>query len=394
MNKISINRNPRRNFFLLTALSIIFLCVPVGDSHGKINQTEILVIGAGKILKGNVAAARKKAISEALKKGVEEYLARYLGSEGMTNNFPRLVNEVIPGATEEVENFHILAEDQAGEYYKLLVRIKVNERMMEERLRETGLVLMEGPPLSILFLVSGEDISEEGKISYWWKEPDSNSGLSNTELALHRVFEERGFSPVNRLDLPQEGYSPEMIRLDLTDESAIRWGKLFSADVVIVGRSEIIGGETVRVILKALNTAEEVMIYQDIQTDRVNEIDEGSGQIIGTIERAINGIAARLGPEIIRAVERSEPGVSKLKVELRGLKSFEQFRRFREFLLREVEGVTSVIQSRIKGSSITVLVEFLGQKERFLDILLGHEDFPFLAGLSRTETGEIVVNIK
>ncbi|MBW1912231.1 MAG: hypothetical protein JRI43_03465, partial [Deltaproteobacteria bacterium] len=148
---------------------------------------------------------------------------------------------------------------------------------MEERLRETGLVLMEGPPLSILFLVSGEDISEEGKISYWWKEPDSNSGLSNTELALHRVFEERGFSPVNRLDLPQEGYSPEMIRLDLTDESAIRWGKLFSADVVIVGRSEIIGGETVRVILKALNTAEEVMIYQDIQTDRVNEIDEGSG---------------------------------------------------------------------------------------------------------------------
>ncbi|MBW1805299.1 MAG: hypothetical protein JRJ06_02825 [Deltaproteobacteria bacterium] len=394
MNKISINRNPRRNFFLLTAFSIIFLCVPVGDSHGKINQTEILVIGAGKILKGNVAAARKKAISEALKKGVEEYLARYLGSEGMTNNFPRLVNEVIPGATEEVENFHILAEDQAGEYYKLLVRIKVNERMMEERLRETGLVLMEGPPLSILFLVSGEDISEEGKISYWWKEPDSNSGLSNTELALHRVFEERGFSPVNRLDLPQEGYSPEMIRLDLTDESAIRWGKLFSADVVIVGRSEIIGGETVRVILKALNTAEEVMIYQDIQTDRVNEIDEGSGQIIETIERAINGIASRLGPEIIRAVERTEPGVSKLKVELRGLKSFEQFRRFREFLLREVEGVTSVIQSRIKGSSITVLVEFLGQKERFLDILLGHEDFPFLAGLSRTETGEIVVNIK
>jgi len=57
MNKISINRNPRRNFFLLTAFSIIFLCVPVGDSHGKINQTEILVIGAGKILKGNVAAA-------------------------------------------------------------------------------------------------------------------------------------------------------------------------------------------------------------------------------------------------------------------------------------------------------------------------------------------------
>ncbi|MBW1769236.1 MAG: hypothetical protein JRJ65_19595, partial [Deltaproteobacteria bacterium] len=224
-----------RTIFGLYIFSVLTFSSSAAGMEMKVEQNEILVIGTGIVVDGNVAKAKKTAISEALVKGIEEYLARRLGSQGMINNFPGLVHDVIPGAREEIENFHILAEDQTDSHYKILVRLKVNERMIEEKLKEIGLVLMEGPAIKILFLVSQLE-SRKGEVSYWWKDPGGDSGLTPTELALHRVFQERGFSPISRLlNVPEEDFSSEMMVLDLSDEDVIRWGRAFSADVVIYG---------------------------------------------------------------------------------------------------------------------------------------------------------------
>ncbi|MFC1534566.1 hypothetical protein ACFLZG_02625 [Thermodesulfobacteriota bacterium] len=383
-----------RIIFGLTAFSMIALCIPMAESGEKIDQVEILVIGTGRIIGENIAAARKAAISEALAKGVEEYLIRYLGSQGMTNNFTRLIHEIIPGAREEIENFHILTEDKGDKYYKILVRIKVNEKLMEERLKDMGIILMEGPPIKLLFLVSQEKM-QEGEISFWWNDPDSNAVLTTTELVLHRVFQERGFSPVNRmLSVPEEKISLDMRRLELSDEAAIAWAGLFSSDVAILGKSEIIEGELVSVSLKAIDIKKNTLINQDHQIVSIDEDTMDAEQVMETLERAIKNIVIRLGPEIIKSFEESEETVNALKIELRGLKSFEQFRTFRDFLKGNFKGVKSVTQTRIKGDSITILVEFSGKKDTFLDKILAHEKFPFLADVSKTEEGEVVFNIK
>ena len=70
---------------------------------------------------------------------------------------------------------------------------------------------------------------------------------------LHRLFQERGFNPVNRLtNVPEEGYNPELFKEDLTDEDAAEWGKLFSADVVISGKVDVNEINTIVVNLKAI----------------------------------------------------------------------------------------------------------------------------------------------
>ena len=104
--------------FMGALLSFFHTSLSVAQVDTKPEQNEILVIGTGGILDGNVAKARKKAIAEALVKGVEEYLGRRLGSQTMINNFPRLLQDVIPKAREEIENFHILAEDQTGDHFR------------------------------------------------------------------------------------------------------------------------------------------------------------------------------------------------------------------------------------------------------------------------------------
>jgi hypothetical protein len=122
------------------SLSILTTCLPTATASAMGGQDEILVIGTGSITDGNVARARRAAISEALIKGVESYLAQRLGSRGMINNFPRLLQNIIPKARRGIEKFRILAEEQVGAQYKILVRVKINEKLMDEKLREIGLV--------------------------------------------------------------------------------------------------------------------------------------------------------------------------------------------------------------------------------------------------------------
>ncbi|MGD8228164.1 MAG: hypothetical protein PVI20_10315 [Desulfobacteraceae bacterium] len=375
-------------------LSLLHLSLSVAQVDKKLEQNEILVIGTGSILDNNVAYARRMAISEALVKGVEEYLGRRLGSEKMINNFPRLLQDVIPKAREEIENFHILAEERMDKEYKILVRVKVNDKVMEEKLREIGVIFTEGPPIRVLFLVS--QIQGRGeKQLYWWKDPEINSALTLVELALHRVFQERGFQPVSRLLRTPEGdYSPEMKALDLPDEDAIRWGELFSADVVVGGRCEIIKGDEISVVLKALHVKNRIMIGRDMQREKMAEGAGNMEQIVETIEIAVNNVASRLTPKIMMVIEMPEAKTIRLSLTLKGVRSFRQFKEFKDFLEKNVAGVKSVRQTRIKGNSVSVSVAFLGDEEHFVDRVSTHENLPFKADWSKTEEGEIVVFIR
>ena len=380
---------------LLGALLSLFhhsLCVAQVDK--KLAQSEILVIGTGSILDDNVANARKTAIAEALAKGVEEYLGRRLGSQTMINNFPRLLQDVIPKAREEIENFHILAEERMDKEYKILVRVKVNDKVMEEMLREIGVIFTEGPPIKVLFLVS--QIQGQGeKPFYWWKDPETNSALTLVELALHRVFQERGFQPINRLLRTPEGdYSPEMKTLELSDEDAIRWGELFSADVVVRGRCEIIGKDEVSVVLKALHVKNRIMIGRDMQSAKMAEGAGNMEQIVETIEIAVNNVASRLTPKIMMVIEMPEAKTTRLSLTLKGLRSFRQFREFKDFLEKNVPGVKSVRQTRLRGNSVSLAVAFLGDEEQFVSRVSTHENLPFKADWGKTEEGEIVVLIR
>ncbi len=380
---------------LVGALLSLFhhsLCVAQVDK--KLEQNEILVIGTGSILDDNVAKARKMAIAEALVKGVEEYLGRRLGSQTMINNFPRLLQDVLPKAREEIENFHILAEERMDKEYKILVRVKVNDKVMEEKLREIGVILMEGPPIRVLFLVSQIQGRGEKRL-YWWKDPETNSALTQVELALHRVFQERGFQPISRLLRTPEGdYSSEMKALDLSDEDAIRWGELFSADVVVRGTCEIIGGDEISVVLKALHVKNRIMIGRDMQSERMAKGAGDMEQIVETIEIAVNNVASRLTPKIMMVIELPETKTARLSLTLKGLRSFRQFREFKDFLEKNVPGVKSVRQTRLRGNSVSVAVAFLGDEEQFVERVSTHENLPFKADWAKTEEGEIIVLIR
>lgn len=394
MNHYLVKGMPVKIIFGLFIFFVIIVPPSMAEAGKKAEKEEILVIGTGTIVGGNVAKAKKMAISEALIKGVEEYLTRRLGRQGMINNFSRLIHDIIPRAREEVENFHILAEDRIDKHYKILVRLKVNEKVMEEKLRKVGLIQMEGPPIKILFLVS-QIQPREGKISFWWEDPGSNPALTPTELVLYRVFQERGFHAINRLlNVPEEDYAFGMRVLYLSDEDAIKWGRVFAADVVIHGKGEIIEGKEVSVIITAMDVEKAFIISQDSETQSIDENARSIDHIMQIIDTAVNNIAKRLSPAIITAIQASDVKVNQLEVTLQGLEHFRQVKEFRDFLMKDLGGVKSVVQTRAKGDSISLSVAYYGDEDKFLAKALNHESFPFQAEVSKTSEGEIIINLR
>ncbi|MDB9822454.1 hypothetical protein OAC89_02010 [Deltaproteobacteria bacterium] len=371
--------------------------IPAAGGQEKSDNEEILVIGSASMAGGNVAAARNKAIADALVKGAEEYLTLFLGSQGMISNFPRLINEVIPGAGETIENYNILAEEKSDKLYKILVRIKVNKTLMEEKLSEMGIILTNGteaPSIKLLFLVSQKD-SPDGEISYWWNDPESNANLTSTELVLLRAFQERGFSPVNRLaTVPEEIFSDNIRKLDLTDEEVTEWGRLFSSDVVIQGKSEITEDGAVFVSLKAIDIEKNSIIGEDFQIESIEQNSMEEGSVMETLEVAINNIVTRMSPSVIKSFEVIEEEINFFEVEIKGLRNLKQLWILTDFLKSDINGVKSVIQKRIKRNSITVSVEFAGDGDRFLDRVKENNRFPFLADVSKTEEGNCIIEIR
>ena len=140
----------------------LWLSLAPAAMGAKTAENEILAIGTATIKEGNLAQAKESAISDALTKGVENYLLHRLGIEGVSDNFNRIIYDILPRAKVKVENFNILLEDQTGEEFNVFIKLRVNEKVIDEKLREAGVVVTKGSPIEALYL----DITLKNLSSY------------------------------------------------------------------------------------------------------------------------------------------------------------------------------------------------------------------------------------
>lgn len=372
--------NPTESKYIVLILTIILFLLPsaVICAAADTDEKEILVIGNGTVYRDNLASARKSAISDALVKGIEDYLEMTLGSQGMINNFHEVINEIIPASGDAVEKYDILAEDQSEKNYKILVSIKINKKLMEDRLKDYGIILYEGSPLRILFLVSHR-LNPEEDMFIWWDDPEYKNRLSSSELTLHRLLQERGFNPVNRLtSIPVEGYNPELFKKDLSIEEAAEWGRLYSSDVVILGRVDTANYNSVMAELKAVNTETSKVISSSSNEILQHDSNAADTDPVGSSqEKVLIETVNSLIPDILISFKEKEEKETEFEISLRGLDSLKQVFSFISFLKNDIRGTISVIQTRIKEEELRISVEFTGSRESFIEKVKSNTKIPF-----------------
>jgi hypothetical protein len=355
-------------------------------------QGDVLAIGNAPVVQGNAAAARKAAITEALLKGVEDHIVHLLGSREAVRHFERVTEEIIPAAREEVGNFQVLAEQQVNGRYKVLLRLRVNEESIRERLRSAGIALTDISPIKVLFLVSE---SIDGELFYWWKDMDISGSMRPAELTLHKVFQDRGFYPINRtLGPPEREPVDGLTSPDLQDNEILKLGKLFAADVVIFGSCTVSRGKEITLTLKAVDVSQGIPLCKESVAE---VMEKGSGDpqsLIKSVEGVVNRLAAALCPCINGSVAGDAGKIHSITVTLARMKMPKEFWRFSDFLTEEVMGVTSVIPSEIKDTAMSATVEFQGERVTFINRVLTHPKRPFPLRLDQTEHKAIVFNLE
>jgi len=336
---------------------------------------EVLAIGEAPVREGNSALAKKTAIDRALMKGLESYLLQLLGGERAVAHFDRIVQELIPAAQEQVTNFHILTEEPMGDRFRVLVRLRVNEGIVRERLQSAGVILSESPSVNLLLMVS--EARDETQ-SYWWKDPEGFPGLSPVELALHKAFQGKGFSPVNHTFVPPGAGQPAGLReACLENDDLLRWGSLFSADWVLYGECRMVSNSHIFLSVKALHVRKGLAVCEEAVKQSLGRKSDPAQSFAGPLEEAAKQLADRLSPCMMEAMAGDSKTRGSLTVTLKGMHMPRDFWRFSDFLTQDVAGVTWVIPSEIKGDTMSAMVMFEGGRDAFIHQVLSHPNRPF-----------------
>jgi len=387
MTKVIAQRNL---VWIISCFAFLFFCLPM--PHGLAEETggkgECFAIGTGTITKGNLVRGKKSAIRDALLKGAEEYLVHLLGSQAVATHFESLSREIIPHMDREIGNFHILAEQQVGDRYNVFVKIRINENNMAEKLREAGIFqAVVSRSVKVLFMVS----EKRGPVEVcWWQDAQTHSALTPIELALHGVFQDRGFNPINRImDLPASDLSSEQFPAALGPEDAAKWGRLFSADVVVYGRSLILDNR-LTLTLKALNVGTGTQICETSGSEQIPPKTANSEKILDLMRKCVSRLAVDLGPCILKNTRTEPEAAHELNVTLANISQPRQFQTFSDFLKTHIPGVKTIIPSKIGEDSMSATVNFQGDRVTFISLVLNNSGLPFPLHLGQTDTDDIL----
>jgi len=384
--------------FAMRAVCLLFVCfqaICTGAETGGRNpdkKNEIVVAGSSRITGENMALARNMAITQALMRGVEDYLLSRLGVRGMADNFERIAREIIPKAREEVEIFHIVSECQINDTYNVLVRLRINEALMDRNMRDAGLLSFGDAGLRVLVMISE---TYNGDVSFWWKDPEIYTSLGVVEVALNNLLQQRGITPVDRTSGVSDVHAyTKLEALYLEDADIVRWGRLFSADVVIYGHARLEDQGKISLELVAVDVDRGNRIYKDYEIEETEKGIEGKKGIVRSTGRLMNRLAPRLVPALLGPGITGRNEIRSLEVELEGLRNFRQCRVFRDFLRSRIKGVRSVVQSRISRDSVSLSVEFEGERRLLLDRILRHPELPFPLAPAAAKGEEIILRIQ
>lgn len=359
----------------------------VQEDTSSIDDVRITT-GTGLIIGENVAKARNDAISKAFSTAVEEYLVQRLGPKVIADNFQRLYEEVLSEPKEQIQDYEVITEFTTDKYVRMLIKARVNTAVLNAILEDMRVDEKEAIQIDVLFLVAEKDKSSS--VSAWWADPSVQTSLTLTEIFLSRAFEDKGFRVINRSSFPPEdSYDKGMVQIDLSDENAVKWGRILSAQIVIAGEATITDESRASVYLKALRVADGTTIAQGF---RAGQPTGAQGNEENPMDLAVTAWADDMIPYIMDALRPSEAPVNHMIVTFKGLRSYKELHDIKAFFVSNFPEIKSVVEKRLQREFVSVSLKLQGDPRLLARRALNHPQKPFVFDIQKvTDQGFTVV---
>ena len=116
---------------------------------------ELMVVGSGQVVEGDIGKARQDAIVNALREAVRISLLDFIPSIALEENAEALDMEIFNRVTGYVQTFKILSETGKADSHEVLLRAQIDLRKLRDSLSAMGYP-PSGFSLDPLVLVAGK----------------------------------------------------------------------------------------------------------------------------------------------------------------------------------------------------------------------------------------------
>ena len=126
---------------IVIIVGLLIVAVIIDLSATELPQVkELMVVGSGEMVAGNVGRARQDAILNALKEAVRISLLEFISASMLEENIVTLNMEIFSRVTQYVQTFKILSETGRDDGHEVLLQAQVDLHKLKDSLSALGLL--------------------------------------------------------------------------------------------------------------------------------------------------------------------------------------------------------------------------------------------------------------
>jgi len=334
----------------------------------KPQGVEITVVGTGAILANDQAAARDKAIDDAMRKAVQQALGTNIKSETLVENYQMVEDRILAWSSGYVTKYDILREGR-GQYdtYEVQMRALVNLSDLKNDDQALAELLQKENP-RVLVMIAEQNIGDTDRFHYF--EVD----MTSAETAVIEQFRVKGFEVVDSgqaKDNQNRDAILSAIEGDAKKAAAIAAAQ--HAELIVTGKAVAtvatginLGGMkscqaniTARVVragdARIVATASEHAAYP--------HIDELTGGTLA-IEKAAKKAGETLIAKVVAEAQKNFYNENSVTVRVQGYKNYAELQQFTMAIKNYIRGLKNVYERGSAAGYATLDVKILGTAQQ------------------------------
>ncbi len=395
---------PNQKHKILFALALLLVQAPLWAQTSKTSAApkpqgvEITVLGTGAILANDQAAARDKALDDAMRKAVQQALGTHIKSETLVENFQMVEDRILAWSSGYVTKYDILREGR-GQYdtYEVQMRALVNLSDLKNDDQALAELLQKENP-RVMVMIAEQNIGDTDRLRYF--EVD----MTAAETAVIEQFRVKGFEVVD----PGQAKNNQdrdailsAIEGDARKAAAIAAAQ--HAELIVTGKAAAkvatgvnLGGMkscqaniTARVVragdARIVATASEHAAYP--------HIDELTGGTMA-IEKASKKAGETLITKVVEEAQKSFYNENSVTVRVQGYQNYAELQKFSGVLKSYIRGIKNVYERGSAAGYATLDVKIIGNAQQLARELANKDLDPFEAEVTNVSANRIDLKIK
>lgn len=360
---------------------------------------QVTVVGMGSILAGDKAAARDKAIDDAMRKAVEQAIGTTVTSNTLVQNAVLVEDNILSWSSGYVSNYKILREGAApAESYEVEMLATVDTgNLRNDAAALASMIEKMGNPRMML-LVDEKNIGVSERLYYF------SVDVTACETAMIDVFRNKGFEVVDPGVAKENAQREQVVAaLEGNAQKAAALAKTQDAEWIITGKAVAnvasgfnMGGMKscqANITARLVRADDAKIIATASEHAAVPHIDEVTG---GTqaIEKASRKCAENLMQKVMAEAQKSFYNQATVNLRVEGFQSYNELQDFINKMKYYVRGIKSVNERGVSGAYANLDVKIVGNAGQLARELERKNIEPFTLKVTGSSMNRVEVAIK